>query len=493
MGAGSCTWSRDRRCRRHRGPTTGAASSRRWPTACGPRRACRRWSAATSPCRTRRTRSWAPGAPTSCCSRCPRRTWSAWRRRNPSGRWRWPDAPRRAHFPAPRGAARAAPGGAVAGRRRRAPWPACAAGDRHADLDRHLRARRAAARRRRRAAAAAFRRHPLRRSLRGRDRHLGGDATSDRARRGDGGRRAGLPAAPGRQQPLRARAGGHPARRRPGGGGAVPRPRAPRQRRAADRRVPPRLRPRRPLRDLAGAGRRSGAGGPPGDGAAAGARGRHAGGDRGRAHRFPRDGDGAGVLRRAGRGERRGGPGHVRNPHRHAGRAGARVTERFNRASWFVDRHLEEGRGDRVALYQGAGQTTYEQLAALVNRTGHVLRDLGVRQEERVLLALSDGVEFVATWYAAQKIGAVTAEGYTLLPPKDFAYYLDYTRAGVVVVDAATLDRMRDARAALGVRPWPRTLLAVGVEAEQLRDDGEASFDTLVAEAPDALDPAPTP
>jgi benzoate-CoA ligase family protein len=107
-----------------------------------------------------------------------------------------------------------------------------------------------------------------------------------------------------------------------------------------------------------------------------------------------------------------------------------------------------------------------------------------------VLLALSDGVEFVATWYAAQKIGAVTAEVYAFLQAKDFAYYLDYTRAGVVVVDAGTLDRVREARAALR-RPWPRALLAVGVPADEL-GEGEASFDALVAEAPAALDPAPT-
>ena len=108
---------------------------------------------------------------------------------------------------------------------------------------------------------------------------------------------------------------------------------------------------------------------------------------------------------------------------------------------------------------------TYAELAALVNRTGHVLRDLGVRQEERVLLALSDGVEFVATWYAAQKIGAVTAEIYTFLPPKDIAYYLDYTRAGVVVVDATTLDRVREARAELRDRPWPRSAARRGSPA----------------------------
>jgi benzoate-CoA ligase family protein len=158
----------------------------------------------------------------------------------------------------------------------------------------------------------------------------------------------------------------------------------------------------------------------------------------------------------------------------------------FNLASWFVDRHLEEGRGDRTALICGDERVSYAELAKQVNRVGRVLRGLGVRQEERVLLALSDGVEFVATWYGAQKIGAVTAEVYTFLPAKDLAYYLDYTRAGVVVADATTLENLREARAA---SRWLRTLLVVG-EAEL--QTGEASFDELTAQAPDDLDPAPT-
>ena len=160
----------------------------------------------------------------------------------------------------------------------------------------------------------------------------------------------------------------------------------------------------------------------------------------------------------------------------------------FNLTTWFVDRHLEEGRGERTALVCGEENVSYAELAALINRTGHVLRDLGVRQEERVLLALSDGAEFVATWYAAQKIGAVTAEIYTFLPPKDIAYYLDYTRAGVVVVDATTLERVREARAE---SRWLRSLLVVGVPPEQLRE-GEVSFGAMVGGAPDELDPAPT-
>jgi benzoate-CoA ligase family protein len=163
------------------------------------------------------------------------------------------------------------------------------------------------------------------------------------------------------------------------------------------------------------------------------------------------------------------------------------VPRLFNLASWFVDRNIEEGRGGRTALIGPDGTTTYAELGALVNRSGHVLRALGVRAEERVLLVLSDSVELVAVWYGAQKIGAVTAEAYTFLQPKDYAYYLDYTRAGVVVVDGTTLGPVREAAES---SRWLRRILVVGTAAEL--GGQEASFDTLVAEAPDELEPAPT-
>ena len=95
-----------------------------------------------------------------------------------------------------------------------------------------------------------------------------------------------------------------------------------------------------------------------------------------------------------------------------------------------------------------------------------------------MLLILGDSVEFVALWYGAQKIGAVTAEAYTFLQAKDYAYYLDYTRAGVVVADATTVDRVREAAA--GSR-WLRHVVVVGDDYEQ-----------LAAEASDELEPAPT-
>jgi len=144
------------------------------------------------------------------------------------------------------------------------------------------------------------------------------------------------------------------------------------------------------------------------------------------------------------------------------------IPETLNLATWFLDRNLEEGRGDRIALHADR-PVSYAELARLANRTGNVLLELGVRPEDRVLLALSDGVEFVATWFGALKVGAVVAEVYTFLRPKDYAYYLEYARPRVVVVDATTAGPIREA--AEGLR-FPPRLLAVGDVAR----DGEVAF-----------------
>jgi benzoate-CoA ligase family protein len=157
--------------------------------------------------------------------------------------------------------------------------------------------------------------------------------------------------------------------------------------------------------------------------------------------------------------------------------AHADIPETLNLTSWFLDRNVEEGRGDRIALHCEE-PVSYAELSRLTNRIGNVLLELGVRPEDRVVLALSDGAEFVASWFAALKIGGVVAEVYTFLLPKDYAYYLQYARPRVVVADATTEAVLQEAMR--GMR-FPPELLAVG-----------GSFDEAVARASDELDPFPT-
>jgi benzoate-CoA ligase family protein len=165
----------------------------------------------------------------------------------------------------------------------------------------------------------------------------------------------------------------------------------------------------------------------------------------------------------------------------------ADIPAEFNVASWVLDRQVAEGRGGNAALVLAGRTVDFAELTELSDRAASALREAGVRPGERVLLVLSDGVEFVAAWYGALKAGAVTAEAYTFLPVKDLAYLLRYSGARAVVADATTLANVREA---IATSPWEHTLLTVGVPVADLLP-GELAWEEALDRAP-ASEPPPT-
>ena len=120
------------------------------------------------------------------------------------------------------------------------------------------------------------------------------------------------------------------------------------------------------------------------------------------------------------------------------------VPDTFNAADYFVDRHLREDRGSRLAVVCGEQRLTYESVAANVARMGSALRDeLGVRREERVLLLVLDGPEFVYAFFGAMKIGAVPVPVNTLWKSPDYRYALNDSQARVAVVSDALLPQLQ--------------------------------------------------
>src|SRR5664279_4577845 len=78
---------------------------------------------------------------------------------------------------------------------------------------------------------------------------------------------------------------------------------------------------------------------------------------------------------------------------RHRLRIEMSVADNSN-VSLMVDRNIEAGRGSKTAYVAQAESLTYEELRRQVNRMGHLLRNLGVRREQRVLLVLDDTTAF---------------------------------------------------------------------------------------------------
>jgi benzoate-CoA ligase len=113
------------------------------------------------------------------------------------------------------------------------------------------------------------------------------------------------------------------------------------------------------------------------------------------------------------------------------------LPDQFNAATYFIDRHIYEGRGEKIAIEAGGVRVSYRQLWESVNRFGNALRGLRVRIEERVFLLLLDTPEFAFNFFGAIKIGAVPVPVNTLLKTSDYHYILNNSRARVAVVSEA--------------------------------------------------------
>ena len=123
------------------------------------------------------------------------------------------------------------------------------------------------------------------------------------------------------------------------------------------------------------------------------------------------------------------------------------VPDRFNAAVHFVDRHVVEGRGEKVAIECGDDRVTYAQLHERVNRFGSALRSrFNVGAGERVALLLLDGPAFAYGFFGAIKIGAIPIPTNTLWKAADYRYLLNDSGARVLVISAELLAEFQGVR-----------------------------------------------
>ncbi|HJZ85103.1 MAG TPA: benzoate-CoA ligase family protein [Polyangia bacterium] len=117
--------------------------------------------------------------------------------------------------------------------------------------------------------------------------------------------------------------------------------------------------------------------------------------------------------------------------------------EQFNLAEYYLSARIAEGRGERTAIIAGQRRLSYLDVEYMANGAAFMLRHWGVEYEDRVLLALPDSPEFAAAFFGVLKCGAVVTMVNTELPSDDYAYYLEYTRARVLVTTDALAQRIR--------------------------------------------------
>ena len=153
-----------------------------------------------------------------------------------------------------------------------------------------------------------------------------------------------------------------------------------------------------------------------------------------------------------------------------------------NAAVYFVDRHVDEGRGNKTVFREADGakrSLTYAQLKDQAGQFAGALTRAGVRREERVALIVRDQLEFPVAFFGAMKSGAVPVPLNTLLAAPVYDAILNDSRASILVVSAALWETVKPA---IEGNTYLRQVVVIGDAPE-----GTTSFDDFIDGA-DVLD-----
>lgn len=108
--------------------------------------------------------------------------------------------------------------------------------------------------------------------------------------------------------------------------------------------------------------------------------------------------------------------------------------------------HNLDKRPDKTALYSAAREMTFRQVSDEVNQVGNALKKLDVHKGETVAILCPDSAEFVASFFAIFKIGAIAVSMNTLLTPQEHAFILRDAHVRVLIVHNSLLPAVESVR-----------------------------------------------
>ena len=145
-----------------------------------------------------------------------------------------------------------------------------------------------------------------------------------------------------------------------------------------------------------------------------------------------------------------------------------------NAAGYFVDRHIEEGRGDKPVFREyGTGRSlTYGALAAASDQAAGAFDRAGIAPEERAAMLVLDTIEFPQIFWGALKRGVIPVPLNTLLAAPVYDAILRDSRASVLFVSDALYDSVAPA---LPDNPYLRQIVVIGGDRA-----GTTGFDSFM-------------
>jgi len=164
----------------------------------------------------------------------------------------------------------------------------------------------------------------------------------------------------------------------------------------------------------------------------------------------------------------------------------AAYPDSLNPTEELLDKALAAGRGERVALLFDDQRITYAQLLGQANKFGNALRQLGVREGDRVLLRTPSIPPALVTNFAVLKLGAVFTPISPLFSRSEIAHVANDSEAVAIVVHANLVGEVEAARENFKTL---RHIIVVGGDPAELKSKGYLLYSELLQSGAPTLAP----
>ncbi len=164
----------------------------------------------------------------------------------------------------------------------------------------------------------------------------------------------------------------------------------------------------------------------------------------------------------------------------------AAYPDRFNPTEELLDKQVEAGRGDRTAILFEDQRITYAQLLTQTNKLGNALRELGVKEGDRVMLRVPNIPPALVANFAILKLGAVYTPTSPLFSRTEIAHVANDSEAVAIIVSAALLAELEAVRENLETI---RHIIVVGGEPADIKAKGYIPYGELLQSGAATLDP----
>ena len=146
------------------------------------------------------------------------------------------------------------------------------------------------------------------------------------------------------------------------------------------------------------------------------------------------------------------------------------IPDSLNIVSEVLDKNINQGHGPKIAFKYHEGSISYQDLNAKVTSLSAGLKSIGIKKTNHVLIRLPNSLEFVFSFLALVKLGAIPVLQNSLLGSSEVAYVQKHSDA----VAAITLNEIAEPIRVL------RDDFRVGIIVARGASSGDYSFESLL-------------